>query len=239
MIVIPARYHSTRLPGKPLLKDSGQYLVEHVYRAACACRLAHEVIVATDDSRIYQAVLSFNGTVEMTAGHHKSGSDRVAEIASRTEGDIFVNLQGDEPEIPPYVIDQAIAVLQESTDCHVATLATNVTAKEAENPNLVKVVCDCKGRALYFSRSRIPYIPPDYKEEAVFLGHVGIYVYRRDFLLNYPLLPASKLESIEKLEQLRILENGYSIAVGITFYRCKGVDTIEDYQKFLLRLRKT
>lgn len=235
VIVIPARYHSTRLPAKPLLRESGQYLIEHVYRAACGSKLADQVIVATDDSRIYDAVLSFNGRVEMTGGHHQSGSDRVAEVAARSPGEIFVNLQGDEPEINPDAIDQVIVLLREHPEDSVATLATRVSAEEAENPNLVKVVCDMSGRAMYFSRAKIPYAA-DPRRASGYLGHVGIYGYRRDFLLKYTSLPHSSLEDSEKLEQLRILENGYPITVGITCYRSQGIDTAEDYRKFLGRL---
>lgn len=233
--MIPARFASTRLPGKPLLKESGKYLIEHVYEAACACKSVEQVIVATDDSRIYRAVRSFGGNAQMTATEHQSGTDRIAEVAAHLESDIIVNLQGDEPEISPRAIEHMIGLLAQDTHTQVATLATPISLDEARDPHLVKVVCDHRGYALYFSRAVIPY-PRQIKEDTVFLGHIGIYAYRRSFLLKYSALTGSLLEEIEKLEQLRVLQNGYRILVAITDYRSRGVDTLEDYRKFLARI---
>jgi 3-deoxy-manno-octulosonate cytidylyltransferase (CMP-KDO synthetase) len=239
IIVIPARYASTRLPAKPLLNQSGKYLIQHVYEGASLARRAQEVIVATDDERIRLAVLSFGGKVEMTDIGHKSGTDRIAEVISRHACDIVINVQGDEPEISPQAVDQLILLMEEHPDIPVGTLATPVSPEEAQNPNLVKVVCNKNGHALYFSRSRIPYPrDPNQAREVKFLGHLGIYGYRQSFLSQYSSLPPSQLEDIEKLEQLRVLENGFAILVGITSYRSRGIDTMEDYQQFLERFRK-
>ena len=212
--------------------------LEHVYRAACKSKLANEVLVATDHRSIYDAVVSFGGNVEMTAESHKSGTDRMAEVASRHTADFFVNVQGDEPEIWPEVIDQVIELLAKKADTQVATVACPVSQEEVKNPNLVKVVCDASGHALYFSRAMIPHQRDPRQENVPYLGHIGIYGYRRDFLMRYPTLSPSSLEEIEKLEQLRVLENGYRIAVGITSYRSRGIDTPEDYTAFLKRWKK-
>jgi 3-deoxy-manno-octulosonate cytidylyltransferase (CMP-KDO synthetase) len=237
-IVIPARYASTRLPAKALLKESGKYLIQHVYEGALQAKLAQQVIVATDDERILEAVRSFGGQVQMTDIAHKSGTDRIAEVATRTSGDIFINVQGDEPEISPVAVDLLISLLQKNPDVPVDTLATPVSAEDAKNPNLVKVVCDKAGYALYFSRATIPYQrDPGTNKEVGYLGHIGIYGYRRDFLLAYPKLPPSRLEEIEKLEQLRVLENGHRILVAVTGYRSRGIDTPDDYKAFLARIR--
>lgn len=238
IIVIPARYASTRLPAKALLKESGKYLIQHVYEGALKAKLAQQVIVATDDERIVDAVHSFGGQVQMTDINHKSGTDRIAEVATRTPGDLFINVQGDEPEISPQAIDQLIAILQQNPAIPVGTLATPVTAEEAKNPNLVKVVCDKSGYALYFSRATIPYLrDANAGKEVGYLGHIGMYGYRRGFLLAYPQLPPSRLEEIEKLEQLRVLENGHRILVAVTGYRSRGIDTPEDYKMFLSRIK--
>ena len=238
IIVIPARYASTRLPGKPLLKQTGHYLIEHVYRNACRSELAQQVIVATDDQRIYAAVQEFGGQAQMTAAGHKSGTDRMAEVAGGSRGDIFVNVQGDEPEISPAAIDQVITTLQQNQQAEVATLVTPISWMEAQNPNLVKAVCDGNGYALYFSRAPIPYPRERQHQDGYFLGHIGIYAYCRQFLAHYPNLPQSRLEEIEKLEQLRVLENGYRIITAATDYRSCGIDTLEDYQSFVTRWQK-
>ncbi len=233
VIVIPARYASQRLPAKPLLKETGKYLIQHVYESASKSQKAQEVIVATDDKRIFDAVISFGGRVEMTSEHHKSGTDRMAEIASKVHADIYVNVQGDEPEISPIAIDELITTLQNQTEASVATLVYPLAPEPAKNPNIVKVVCDQNGYALYFSRARIPY--PREGDGEDFLGHIGMYAYYRNFLLSYPELPPSRLEKIEKLEQLRVLESGHKIIVATTNYRSQGIDTREDYDAFLKR----
>jgi 3-deoxy-manno-octulosonate cytidylyltransferase (CMP-KDO synthetase) len=236
-VVIPARYASTRLPGKPLLRETGKYLVQHVYERACEARGVDQVIVATDDSRIASAVEGFGGRVEMTRRDHASGGDRVAEVARRLDVDCVVNLQGDEPLIEPASIETLIRVLGDSgTD--MATLAAPLQSVEQwRNPNCVKVVCDGAGRALYFSRSPIPFVrdgQPDFNQRPPrFLQHLGIYAYRRSFLLTLADLPPHPLEQLEKLEQLRVLAHGRSIHVGVVGHSTPGVDTYDDYRRFV------
>ncbi len=236
--VIPARYQSTRLPGKPLLQETGKYLVQHVYEAASQCKTISEVIVATDDSRIETAVKSFGGKVCLTSPDHPSGTDRIAEVAQSHCADIFVNVQGDEPEISPASIDQAAQLLLENDKADVSTLAFPLGEEEAKDPNTVKVVCSLQGYALYFSRAAIPFIR-DKKDpgDSPYLGHIGIYAYRSSFLKTYTSMVSSPLENLEKLEQLRVLENGYRIKVGLTNQRNWGIDTREDYEKFLKRVK--
>jgi 3-deoxy-manno-octulosonate cytidylyltransferase (CMP-KDO synthetase) len=237
-VIIPARYASSRLPGKPLLRETGKYLIQHVYERACQARNITHVIVATDDSRIATAVKSFGGRVEMTSPEHVSGTDRVAEVAHDLDADIIVNLQGDEPLIEPSAIELLPALLQHNADAPAATLAVPLTSEERwRNPNCTKVVCDDRGRALYFSRSPIPYVrdgQPDFATQPPqFLQHLGIYAYRRAFLLRLAAMEPSTLEQLEKLEQLRILALGRTIQVGIVAHSSPGVDTFEDYQEFV------
>jgi 3-deoxy-manno-octulosonate cytidylyltransferase (CMP-KDO synthetase) len=240
-ILIPARHASTRLPGKPLLKETGKYLVQHVYEQACQARAA-EVIVATDDTRIFDAVGEFGGKAIMTRSDHPTGTDRIAEVARGLDADVIVNLQGDEPLIDPASLDLLADLLHHDDECDVATLATPITAIEQFNdPNCVKVVCDKRRRALYFSRSPIPYVrdgKPDFaKRPALFLQHLGLYAYRRDFLLHYAQLPPEPLEQTEKLEQLRVLAVGKKIAVGMIAHAGRGVDTPADYARFVASWR--
>ncbi len=236
-IVIPARYASTRLPGKPLLRSTGKYLVQHVYERARQSR-ADQVIVATDDGRIAAAVESFGGRVALTRADHPSGTDRVAEVARRLDADVIVNLQGDEPLIDPAMLDLLPGILERDRDADVATLAVPITsADQWQNPNCVKVVRDACGRALYFSRSPIPYVrggEPDFTTEPpLFLQHLGLYAYRRRFLLALATLPPEPLECAEKLEQLRVLALGRRIHVGIARHASIGVDTRDDYERFV------
>lgn len=237
-IVIPARYASQRLPGKPLLCETGKYLIQHVYERACAAASASQVIVATDDSRIVAAVESFGGNVTLTRADHVCGTDRVAEAAATLDADVIVNLQGDEPLIDPAALDLLPALLQKDAAADVATLAAPFTSREHwQNPNCVKVVRDKRGRALYFSRSPIPFVrdgDPDFAAEPPrFLLHLGIYAYRRDFLLELAQLPPEPLETLEKLEQLRVLAVGRTIQVGIVRHAAIGVDTRDDYENFV------
>jgi 3-deoxy-manno-octulosonate cytidylyltransferase (CMP-KDO synthetase) len=241
-IIIPARYASTRLPGKPLLRSTGKYLVQHVYEQACRSR-ANQVIVATDDPRIVAAVESFGGRVARTRRDHPSGTDRVAEVARRLDADIIVNLQGDEPLVDPANLDLLPALLQRDSDADVATLAVPIVTQEQwRNPNCVKVVRDACGRALYFSRSPIPFVrggEPDFAAEPpCFLQHLGLYAYRRRFLLSLASLPPEPLENLEKLEQLRVLALGRRIHVGLVRDHSIGVDTYEDYQQFVRLYRQ-
>jgi 3-deoxy-manno-octulosonate cytidylyltransferase (CMP-KDO synthetase) len=237
-IVIPARYASTRLPGKPLLRETGKYLIQHVYEQARRARLASEVIVATDDARIESAVLGFGGKVMMTRGDHPSGTDRIAEVAARLDADVLVNLQGDEPLIDPDSLDYVVDLLVRHRQVEMATLAVPLTSVEKwRDPNCVKVVVGERGQALYFSRSPIPHVrdgQPDLDRYPFqFFQHLGLYAYRRPFLLKLASLPPSPLEQLEKLEQLRVLTMGCTIQVGIVRHHSIGVDTLEDYRRFV------
>jgi len=237
-VIIPARYASSRLPGKPLLRETGKYLIQHVYERACQSRNIDRVIVATDDSRIMAAVESFGGQSIMTRSDHASGTDRVAEVAEGLDADVIVNLQGDEPLIEPSAIELLPDLLERNPEAAAATLAVPLTSAERwQNPNCTKVVCDDRGRALYFSRSPIPHVrdgQPDFNARPPqFLQHLGVYAYRRAFLLRLASMEPVPLEQLEKLEQLRILALGRSIQVGIVAHSSPGVDTYEDYREFV------
>jgi 3-deoxy-manno-octulosonate cytidylyltransferase (CMP-KDO synthetase) len=236
-IVIPARYASSRLPGKPLLKSTGKYLIQHVYERACESRRAETVIVATDDSRILAAVESFGGRCVMTRRDHPSGTDRVAEVARSLDVDVVVNLQGDEPQIDPAALDLLPDLLAKDAEAVMATLATPIPGEDLyRNPNCVKLVRDGRGRALYFSRSPIPFVrdgQPDFAARPVrFLQHIGLYAYRREFLLELATKPPADLEQAEQLEQLRVVAMGRPIQVGVVAHAARGVDTFDDYQRF-------
>lgn len=242
LIVIPARLHSTRLPRKLLLDQTGKTVLEHTYWAAQESQLANEVIVAADDAEIFQAVQSFGGRVEMTSVDHRSGTDRVAEVATRhPEFEIVVNVQGDEPELPGNVIDLAITMLHDDRQAEVSTLATPIhDPQQLHDPACVKVVFDHQQRALYFSRSPIP--AAKVWDEALiratpklFWQHIGLYAYRREFLSDYPSLKSSPLEQVESLEQLRVLQSGRTISVGQIDHPISGIDTAEDYRLFVSR----
>lgn len=241
--VIPARYASTRLPGKPLLNETGKYLIQHVYDRVLGSRLITSCLVATDDDQIAKAVRSFGGPVELTRRDHVSGTDRIVEVMERRGGDpddIVLNVQGDEPELEPAYLDRLVErMLAGSWDC--ATLAAPFPADcDPNDPNYVKVVRDLRGRALYFSRARVPY-PRDESDKARMpagaLLHLGVYAYRLAFLLEFARLKPSSLERIEKLEQLRVLENGYAMAVETVEHASAGVDTPADYEAFVRRWR--
>ncbi|HWL92516.1 MAG TPA: 3-deoxy-manno-octulosonate cytidylyltransferase [Phycisphaerae bacterium] len=238
--VIPARYASSRFPGKPLARQTGKYLIQHVVERVSAARSISEIVVATDDRRIFDAVVSFGGRAAMTREDHPSGTDRVAEVAATLDAELIVNVQGDEPEIDPASIDRLVTRMASDSQVPIGTLACPFSADaDPRDSNAVKVVVDQRGRALYFSRSLIPYPresmgAPD--SAADWLLHVGIYAYRRDFLFTLAGLPPTPLEQIEKLEQLRVLENGYPIAVTIVSHAAAGIDTPEDYAAFVARL---
>ncbi len=241
-VVIPARFASTRLPGKPLLEETGKPLVVHVVLAAKRAKRINRVIVATDDTRIRDVVLAHGGEAVMTRADHASGTDRAAEVAAQyAHVGIIVNVQGDEPEIEPEAIDLVVQRLLDSPDAPMATLATPIRNQETFLSNAcVKVVCSHEGKALYFSRAPIPFDRDKSARAGDPLGylHLGIYAYQRDFLLGYHSLPNSRLEGLEKLEQLRALEAGHSIAVGIVEHAAAGIDTPEDYAAFVARWKK-
>ncbi|MBM4170153.1 MAG: 3-deoxy-manno-octulosonate cytidylyltransferase [Ignavibacteria bacterium] len=237
--VIPARYASQRLPAKPLVDLREKSLVQRVYEQARKASTIDHLVVATDDARIAEAVRSFGGAVMMTSPEIKSGSDRVAAVAEAIEGDIFVNVQGDEPLIAPQMIDQGVRLLLDDEKVKLGTLARHIdTTDELFNPSVVKVVLDVNGDALYFSRSPIPHQRDaadqrDWLRDATFLKHIGLYVFRRDFLKTYAALEESRLERLEKLEQLRALEHGYRIRVGMTEFDSIPVDTPEDVERVI------
>jgi 3-deoxy-manno-octulosonate cytidylyltransferase (CMP-KDO synthetase) len=299
--LIPARFAATRLPGKPLLNQTGKFLIQHVYERAAAASRVDVCIVATDDQRIADAVRAFGGRVEMTRADHVSGTDRIAEVARRliaagdcgssdaggarrdsrtsdegaredsptseaerpvrgpaatfpspvpeslltplTATDIILNVQGDEPEIEPEYLDRLVRRLEAAgPGCGMATLACPFPAdSRPDDPSRVKVVLDRENRALYFSRSVIPYVRDDAGETArpgPWLLHLGVYAYRLAFLLDFASRPPSALERVEKLEQLRALDNGCAIAVEVVERACPGIDTPEDYAAFVARHRR-
>lgn len=233
--VIPARYASTRFPGKALARIGSKSMLQHVYERASGSRYCSSMIVATDDERIYAEAKRFGAPVRMTRPDHLSGTDRVAEVAAAEAAELVVNIQGDEPFIDPAAIDAAILPLANDDSIPMGTLAKRIEdGREVDDPNVVKVVADASGNAIYFSRCAIPYVrTPGTRPPAPgpWLKHVGLYVYRRDFLLQYPDLPVGPLEKAECLEQLRALENGYKIRVVETDYESLGVDTPADLER--------
>lgn len=249
LIVIPARLASTRLENKLLLEETGKPLIQHTYEASAHSTLASDILVAADDPRIEEAVRSFGGNVEMTRPDHQSGTDRLAEIAERhPEIDLFINVQGDEPEIEAQDIDMAARLLLGSDDADMSTLATPLTERQrVEDPDCVKVVFDRSGKALYFSRSPIPF-PRSGSETMlsasegnpdgppVWFQHVGLYVYRRETLLELTRTPRPPMEIAESLEQLRALNLGKTILVGVTPRTSCGIDTRDDYLAFVSRM---
>jgi 3-deoxy-manno-octulosonate cytidylyltransferase (CMP-KDO synthetase) len=269
---IPARFSSTRFPGKVLAKDTGKFLIQHVYEQACQAKLIDRVIIAADDRRVVEAAKSFGAECVLTSVKHQSGTDRIAEAVKNVDADIVVNLQADEPEIDPANIDYLARLLLETKNSklktqnyRMATLAAPFNnAEQIDDPNIVKVIvawsverrADCVlsfprkresishddiGIAIYFSRSPIPYDreKTGIGEVGQYLRHIGIYAYRKEFLLKITALPQTPLEKIEKLEQLRALENGFSILVGRVKHTCDGIDTPEQYAEFVKRYKKS
>lgn len=232
--VIPARFASSRFPGKVLARVDSRTMLEHVYERVSMARYLGSVIIATDDERIADEARRFGGRVQMTRADHPSGTDRVAEVASAHEdAELVVNVQADEPLIDPAAIDAAILPLLEEPAIPMGTLKKRIEdPREIADPNVVKVVTDRFENALYFSRSTIPY--PRDSGSFTHFKHLGIYVYRRDFLLRYPDLRQGPLEQVERLEQLRALENGFRIRVVETEYESLGVDTPEDLERVRL-----
>jgi 3-deoxy-manno-octulosonate cytidylyltransferase (CMP-KDO synthetase) len=241
-VIIPARFGSTRFPAKILAADTGKPLVQHVVERVQGCERVSNILVATDDARIVDALSRFGTRTVMTSPAHQSGTDRIAEVARGlgTEVEIIVNVQGDEPEIEPQVVDDLIARMEASED-DMATVATPFPAgADPNDPNLVKVVMGLDGRALYFSRSAIPFRRDSTpaKEPPYYL-HLGIYAYRRDFLLKFASWPPTRLETSEKLEQLRALEHGRSIFVLTTCRATHGIDTPGQYKEFVQRFERS
>lgn len=233
--VIPARFAATRFPGKPLAIIAGKPMIQHVWERAGRASRIGRVVIATDDGRIAEVARAFGAEVALTRADHPSGTDRVAEAAAATSAEVIVNIQGDEPLIDPSAIDLAITTLLDDPACGMATLKKLITdPAEIANPNVVKVVTARDGRALYFSRSAIPF---NRGGGAAYWKHIGLYVYRRDLLLSYSSLPLGPLEQDEKLEQLRALENGIPIRVAETNYETIGVDTPQDLDAVLSRFQ--
>jgi 3-deoxy-manno-octulosonate cytidylyltransferase (CMP-KDO synthetase) len=256
LAVIPARYSSTRLAGKVLAKDTGKFLIQHTYERACLAKLPDNVIIAADDEKILAAAKTFGAECVLTSIDHQSGTDRIAEAIQKLSAkryplsadDVVVNIQGDEPEIDPDNIDKVAKLLVDNPDFPMATLAAPFKSTEdIANPNIVKVITSHESRAtsddaaqaIYFSRSVIPY---NREKNGIgdinqYLRHLGIYAYRKDFLLKITSLPQSPLEKIEKLEQLRAIENGYGILVGKVEHTCDGIDTPQQYAEFVKRYK--
>jgi 3-deoxy-manno-octulosonate cytidylyltransferase (CMP-KDO synthetase) len=242
--IIPARYASTRLPAKPLVDICGKTMIQRVYEQAKQSKLINNVIVATDDELIAEEVASFGGTAELTPVDIHSGSDRIALAAKNKNADIVVNVQGDEPLIDPQLIDQTIQVLIDDKQAVVGTAVKKISSStDVFNPNVVKAVLDVSHYALYFSRSPIPHARDEklgtaWLDTIEYYKHFGIYVYRANFLQKFTRLAPTPLEKAEKLEQLRILENGYKIKCVITEYESFPVDTPEDLQKVIESLSR-
>jgi len=251
--IIPARYGSTRFEGKPLVDILGKPMIQRVYEGVCESKLIDEVIVATDDERIFETVRGFGGKAQMTSPEHASGTDRVAEVARKLRAEIIVNVQGDEPLIKGSIIDQSIRPLLKKETIPMATLVTRIDeVKDWLNPHIVKVVLDQKDFALYFSRSPIPF-PRDLNVQKLLnsppggqsllprriFKHIGVYVFRKKFLLQYAKMKPTPLEKIEKLEQLRALENGFPIKVTFVDYEPICVDNPEDIQKVISSLSQS
>ncbi len=247
--IIPARYGSTRFPGKSLALIKGKPMIQWVYERTKRSRLVNRTIIATDDDRILKAVAAFGGEGVMTSQEHATGTDRIAEVAKKLDCDLVVNVQGDEPLIHPDMIDQAIAPLADDASIPMGTLCRRIENRdEAFDPNVVKVVRDGNGFALYFSRAPIPWDRDQWAGKSCLTDlplsgplykHIGLYVYRRDFLLTYAGMPQTALEGIEKLEQLRALEQGYAIKVVETEHESFGVDIPEDLGKILKCLEES
>ena len=236
LVVIPARYASTRFPGKPLAPIAGKPMIQHVVEHVRLATLPARIIVATEDERIKSAVESFGGEAILTRPDHRTGTDRIAEVATHIPADIYINVQGDEPLIDPGTVDAVAAAVADDDSIQLATPCSAITvAGEIMDPNIVKVVLDFDGQALYFSRAPIPWVRDTGDRVAArHWKHIGLYGYRRDALLEFPTLPPGELERIEQLEQLRWLENGFHMHVVETMYNAVSVDVPAD----ILRVEK-
>jgi 3-deoxy-manno-octulosonate cytidylyltransferase (CMP-KDO synthetase) len=239
--VIPARYASSRFPGKPLASLAGKPMIQHVVERVKRAQLISRVVVATDDAKIQKAVSDFGGEALITRSDHRSGTDRLAEVAAHVPSDIYVNVQGDEPLVDPGTIDALVSALQEEDAVQIATPCSAIhTTDDIMDPNIVKVVRNFDGDALYFSRAPIPWVRDrGEKVAAQHWKHLGLYAYRRDALLDFPTLPPGDLERLEQLEQLRWLENDYRIRVVETEYDAISVDVPADLERVEKILRET
>lgn len=236
--IIPARYDSVRFPGKALVNILGKPLIQHVWERSISSKFLKSLIVATDNEKIFECVNSFGGRAVMTSLNHRTGTDRISEVAEGLEADLIVNIQGDEPLISSDLIDEAIETFSKEENFKMGTAATVITdEREIYNPNVVKVVLDKNGYALYFSRCPIPYRRR--QTNVSVLQHIGFYVYDREFLIEYAKMPSTDLEITEELEQLRALENGIRIKVIKTTYKGIGVDSPEDIDKIILRMKQS
>jgi 3-deoxy-manno-octulosonate cytidylyltransferase (CMP-KDO synthetase) len=244
VLAIPARRRSTRLPDKMLLRDTGKTVLQHTYEAACQAQRPEAIVIATDDEEIAAEARRFGANVAMTSPEAASGTDRIAEaVRDLPRAGVIVNLQGDEPEADPQAIDRLFDLLDREPWASVATAATPIRERcKLDDPACVKVAMDRRGRALYFSRSAIPH-PRDWDDALLsadppaFYQHLGMYAYRRPFLMQMTRWPVGRLEAIEKLEQLRVLENGHAILVAVVERAARGIDTPEDYAAFVARRR--
>jgi 3-deoxy-manno-octulosonate cytidylyltransferase (CMP-KDO synthetase) len=243
--VIPSRYGSSRLAGKPLVDLCGKTMIERVYKCCQQSKLLESIIVATDDERIYNEVKRFGGDVEMTSPNHQSGTDRIAEVAQKRgfrDEDVVVNIQGDQPLIEAKTIDNLVRPLVEDSSLMMSTMSYQITdLQDIQNPGCVKVITDCNGMALYFSRLAIPYVRDPQEVDLVkvpYYKHLGLYAYRKKFLVQYSSLKPSYLEQYEKLEQLRALENGYRIKVVETQFDSAEINEPEDVEKLRKLIRE-
>jgi len=231
LVVIPARLNSSRLPNKVLLKVQGKSIIEYVYRQVEKSQLVDKIIVATDSEIVLKDVNNFGGEAVLTSSKHQSGTDRVAEVAKKYNFKNIINVQGDEPNISPSLIDSLFFELENEKVYFVSAMSLINSFDEVANPNVVKVICDNNNYAIYFSRSQIPFIR-DNDFQVDFFKHIGIYGFKKDFLIKYSKLPQTNLELSEKLEQLRAIENGYKIKMVKTDYNSFGIDTLEDFENF-------
>ncbi|PLX31802.1 MAG: 3-deoxy-manno-octulosonate cytidylyltransferase [Ignavibacteria bacterium] len=242
VIVIPARYGSTRFPGKPLADIAGKSMIERVYNLSMRSSLAGRVVVATDDERIRAEIDRFGGEAQLTPTDLASGSERMAYVAAHLDAEIYVNVQGDEPLLPPSTIDAVITALRDADDADIATASCPLRhPKEISDPNIVKLVTNQAGFALYFSRAGIPHLRDagnEIPETGVYRKHIGIYAFRKDALLRFAALPPTLLEQSEKLEQLRALEHGMRIIVAEVEHDTQAVDTPEDIKKVIAALER-
>lgn len=239
--VIPARYDSTRLAGKVLLNETGKYLIQHTYESALKASRLDSIIIAADDPKVVSACSEFGAKAVMTSRSHQSGTDRIAEAVKNSDAEIIINIQGDEPEIDSVNIDVIADLMVSNPKCQMGTLVAGFeNQQDIHNPDIVKCIVDNSGKAIYFSRCPIPY-SRDVRgigDKSFYLRHIGIYAYRKDFLNKFTALPQSNLEKIEKLEQLRAIENGYSICTAKVNHTCAGIDTPEQYKAFVERQNK-